>query len=141
LRYKNPDPFEKEKAEEVIAKVTASYDEIIDDCIKRNFYNRQWSTIAKELRYDVYDALSKAFNQRRLDINFNYTEASADNLDHYTAEWDQFWNDVVIHDLDSDSVKKRKMKQQDKLRGIARNEEEYDQELAKYKEKTANDGK
>jgi hypothetical protein len=125
MRYKNPDPFEKRKAEEIIAKITASYEEIIEDCITRNFYNRQWSTIAKELRYDVCDALAKRFNEKRLDINFNDSQYfghnnNNNNSNNDTSEYDKFWRDVVIHESDSESVEKRKEQLQDKLRDGAK---------------------
>jgi hypothetical protein len=143
LRYKNPDPFEKQLAQEIIAKITALYDEIIEDCISRNFYNRQWSTIAKELRYDVCEALAKRFNEKRLDINFNDSQyfGSNNNSKNDTSEYDKFWNDVIIHEYNSDSVKKDKMKLQDKLKGIVRNEDEYEQELSEDQEKAANDNR
>jgi len=38
MRYKNPDPFELKKAEEIIARIIASCDETILDCVKRNFH-------------------------------------------------------------------------------------------------------
>jgi hypothetical protein len=124
LRYKNPDPFEKQKAQEIIAEIIASYDERIDDCIKRNFYNRQWSVIAKELKYDVCDALARRFDEKRLDINFNDSQHvghnNNSNNNNDTSEYDKFWKDVVIHESDSELAKKSKVQLQDKLRDDAR---------------------
>jgi len=125
LRYKNPDPLEKKHAKEIIDTVKDFCEEQLEDCIKRAYYNRRWSVLGKELQYDVYIGLAQELRVKSFQINFNELPAN-DNTDALTTEYDKFWNDVVIHESDSESVKKAKEQLQDKLRGIEHEEHSED---------------
>ena len=73
MRYQNPDPLEKEKAAEIIGEILELYDNKIQDCVKRNFYNKQYGILSRELQYDVSDGLAKAFGQKLSRIHFDDT--------------------------------------------------------------------
>lgn len=130
MRYQNPDPLEKKKAQEIIDEMLALYDDKIDDCIKRNFYNKINSVIARELQYDVCDGLSKKFGEKLSTVYF-FDTGAANNNRSIPTDYDRFWNNVVIHDSDSESVKKHKMQLQDKLRGIVHEQQSEDFEEGK----------
>lgn len=107
MRYKNRDPFEKKKAVQIIDEMLELYDNKIQDCVKRNFYNRQFGMLSRELQYDVSDGLAKAFGQKLSGIHFDDTDI-IDDSSKTSAEYDKFWNNDVNQssDSDSDSVKK-----------------------------------
>ena len=110
MRYKNPDPFEKRKAAEIIDEMLELYDNKIQDCVKRNFYNKQFGILSRELQYDVSDGLAKAFGQRLSGIHFDDTGVTDDSSKTPAAEYDKFWHNDVNQNSDpvsdSDSAKK-----------------------------------
>ncbi|TLX83212.1 MAG: hypothetical protein E6L04_08955 [Thaumarchaeota archaeon] len=102
MRYKNSDPFEKKKAAEIIVEMLELYDNKIQDCVKRNFYNKQFGILSRELQYDVSDGLAKAFGQKLSGIHFDDTGVT-DDSSKTPSEYDMFWNNDVNQNSDSDS--------------------------------------
>jgi hypothetical protein len=109
MRYKNPDPFEKKKAAEIIDEMLELYDNKIQECVKRNFYNKQFGILSRELQYDVSHGLAKAFGQKLSGIHFDDTGVTNDSS-KTPAEYDKFWHNDVTQNSDSisdsDSTKK-----------------------------------
>lgn len=105
MRYKNPDPFEKKKAAEIIHEMLELYDEKIADCVKRNFYNKRFSVLSRELQYDVSDGLAQAFKQKLSLIHFDDIGViDDDSSTKLETEYDKFWkNDDDDDDDDDDS--------------------------------------
>jgi len=107
MRYKNPDPFEKKKAAEIINEILELYHNKIQDCVKRNFYNRQFGILSRELQYDVSDGLAKAFGQELSGIHFDDTGVT-DDSSKTPAEYDKFWKNDLNQNRDSDSDSSKK---------------------------------
>jgi hypothetical protein len=80
MRYKNPDPFEKKLAGELIIEVCEVYNEKFADYVKKHFYNRIDAEIARELKYDSCEGLSKKFKDELSAINFDDTGVQGQGL-------------------------------------------------------------
>jgi phosphoglucomutase len=73
MRYKNPDPFEKKLACELITEMWEVYNEKFADYVKKHFYNRIDAEIARELKYDSCEGLSKKLKDELSATNFDDT--------------------------------------------------------------------
>jgi hypothetical protein len=73
MRYRNPDPFEKKLACELITEMWEIYNEKFADHVKKHFYNRINAEIARELKHDSCEGLSKKFKDELSAINFDDT--------------------------------------------------------------------
>jgi len=80
MRYKNPDPFEKKLAGELIIEMCELYNEKFADYVKKHFYNRIDAEIARELKYDTCEALSKKFKDELSGIHFDDTGVQGQGL-------------------------------------------------------------
>jgi hypothetical protein len=70
MRYKNPDPFEKKLACELITEMWEVYNEKFADYVKKHFYNRIDAEIARELKYDSCEGLSKKLKDELISNKF-----------------------------------------------------------------------
>ena len=96
MRYKNADPMEKQQAKEIADLIIAQTGVKLQECIKRSYYNREWSILSRELKFDVYDSLIRFFIKKISEISFDDVQSTAD--DNATSEYDGFWNNEVIQD-------------------------------------------
>ena len=73
MRYRNPDPLEKKLAGELIIEMWELYNEKFAEYVKKHFYNIIDAEIARELKADSLEGLSKKCKDEASAINFDDT--------------------------------------------------------------------
>jgi hypothetical protein len=124
-KYENADPSTSKYAPIIADELLEIIKENISKSARRIYHIRDDSILAIDLKnaviYELFDKLAyvvaeiEKFEREDASDLRNYPFLEPENT---TTEYDKFWNDVVIHESNSESVKKDKMNLQDKLRGI-----------------------
>jgi hypothetical protein len=92
--------MEQRKAQQIIGQVREFAKERIAECVKENMYNKPESVLARELKLDVYEGVSKICKDEISGINFDDTAVINNDA---PTEYDRFWNNDVNENSQSDS--------------------------------------